>query len=73
MTNQETQDIVITCVKQSTTLDQLKVLRRLHSGNGPVQSAIITRTRELHEEAILKAEERYRGKSSFHNQPPHDA
>ena len=64
MTNQETQDIVITCVKQCTTIDQLKVLRRLHAGNGPVQSAIITRTRELHQEAILKAEEQYRGKSS---------
>ena len=64
MTNQETQDIIITCVKHCTTIDQLKVLRRLHAGNGPVQSAIITRTRELHQEAILKAEELYRGKSS---------
>lgn len=56
MTNQETQDIVITCVKQCTTIDQLKVLRTLHRGNGPVQSAIITRTRELHMAAILKHE-----------------
>ena len=56
MTNQQTQDIVITCVKQCTTLDQLKVLRTLHRGNGPVQSAIITRTRELHIAAILKHE-----------------
>ena len=56
MTNQETQNIVITCVKQCTTIDQLKVLRRLHAGNGAVQSAIITRTRELHMEAILKNE-----------------
>ena len=47
--------IVITCVKQCTTIDQLKVLRRLHAGNGPVQSAIITRTRELHQEAIFKS------------------
>ena len=56
MTNQQTQDIVITCVKHCTTLDQLKVLRRLHAGNGSVQSAIITRTRELHMAAILKHE-----------------
>jgi len=56
MTNQETQDIVITCVKHCTTIDQLKVLRRLHAGNGSVQSAIITRTRELHMAAILKHE-----------------
>ena len=64
MTDQETQDIVITCVKRCTTIEQLKVLRRLHDGNGAVQSAIITRTRELHEAAIAKAEELYRGKSS---------
>ena len=56
MTDQETQDIVITCVKHCTTIDQLKVLRTLHRGNGPVQSAIITRTRELHMAAILKHE-----------------
>ena len=56
MTNQETLEIVITCVKQCTTIDQLKVLRTQHRGNGPVQSAIITRTRELHMEAILKNE-----------------
>ena len=56
MTNQETLDIVITCVKQCTTIGQLKVLAALHRGNGAVASAIITRTRELHEEAILKNE-----------------
>ena len=56
MTNQETQDIVITCVKQCTTLEQLKLLRKLHAGNGAVQSAIITRTRELHLAEILKHE-----------------
>ena len=56
MNNQETIDIVITCVKRCTTLEQLKVLRRLHAGIGPVQSAIITRTRELHLAAILKNE-----------------
>ena len=56
MTNQETQDIVITCVKRCTTIDQLKVLRTLHRGNGPVQSAIITRTRELHMAELLKHE-----------------
>ena len=56
MTNQETLDIIIACVKRCTTIDQLKVLRRLHAGNGFVQSAIITRTRELHEAEILKNE-----------------
>ena len=56
MTNQETLDIVIACVNQCTTIDQLKVLRTLHRGTGPVQSAIITRTRELHMAAILKHE-----------------
>ena len=56
MTGQETLDIVITCVKQCTTIDQLKVLAALHRGNGAVASAIITRTRELHEAAILKNE-----------------
>ena len=56
MTDQQTLEIVITCVKHCTTIDQLKVLRTLHRGNGPVQSAIITRTRELHMAAILKNE-----------------
>ena len=56
MTNQETLDIVITCIKRCTTIDQLKVLRKLHAGNSAVQSAIITRTRELHLAEILKHE-----------------
>ena len=56
MTNQETQDIVITCVKRCSSIEMLKVLRRLHASNRHVQSAIITRTRELHMEAILKNE-----------------
>ena len=55
MTDQQTLELVITCVKHCTTLDQLKVLRTLHRGNGHVQSAIITRTRELHREAIAKS------------------
>ena len=56
MTDQETLDIIIACVKRCTTIDQLKVLRRLHDGNGAIQSAIITRTRELHLAEILKHE-----------------
>ena len=73
ITNQDPTSVVIMRVKQCNNIELLKRLRRLHANNGPVQSAIITRTHELHEEAILKAEERYRGKSSFHNQAPHDA
>ena len=63
---------VIARVKQCKNIELLKRLRRLHANNGHVQSAIITRTRQLHEEAIAAAEERYRGKSSFLNQPPLD-
>ena len=65
MTDQETEDIVITCIKRCTTIEQLKVLRKLHADSTvAVQSAIITRARQLHEAAIAKAEELYRGKSS---------
>ena len=70
--NQDPTSVVIMRVKRCKNIELLKRLRRLHANNGPVQSAIITRTRELHEEAIAAAEERYRGKSSFHNQPPLD-
>ena len=48
--------LVITRVKRCNNIELLKRLRRLHAGNGPVQSAIITRTRELHEAAIAAAE-----------------
>jgi len=72
ITNQDPTALVIMRVKQCKNIELLKRLRRLHANNGFVQSAIITRTRELHEEAIAAAEERYRGKSSFHNQPPLD-
>ena len=46
--------LVIMRVKQCTNIELLKRLRRLHANNGPVQSAIITRTRELHEEAVAE-------------------
>jgi hypothetical protein len=70
--NQDPTQVVIMRVKQCKNIELLKRLRRLHANNGPVQSAIITRACELHKEAIAAAEERYRGKSSFHNQPPLD-
>jgi hypothetical protein len=64
ITNQDPTALVIMRVKQCTNINELKVLRRQHDGNGRVQSVIITRTRELHEAAIAAAEELYRGKSS---------
>ena len=64
ITNQDPTALVIMRVKQCTNINELKVLRRQHDGNGHVQSVIITRTRELHEAAIAAAEELYRGKSS---------
>lgn len=64
ITNQDSTALVITRVKQCTDINELKVLRRQYDGNGFVQSAIITRARELHEAAIAAAEELYRGKSS---------
>ena len=48
--------LVIMRVKQCKNIELLKRLRRMYAGNGPVQSAIITRTRELHEAAIAAAE-----------------
>ena len=48
--------IVIMGIKQCKSIELLKRLRRMHANNGPVQSAIITRTRELHEAEILKNE-----------------
>ena len=48
--------LVITRVKQCKNIELLKRLRRMYAGNGLVQSAIITRTRELHEAAIAAAE-----------------
>ena len=50
--------LVIMRVKQCNNIELLKRLRRMYAGNGFVQSAIITRTRELHEEAIAAAEAR---------------
>ena len=54
--NQEPTAIVIMSIKQCKSIELLKRLRRMHAGNGPIQSAIITRTRELHEAAIAAAE-----------------
>lgn len=64
MNQQEQNQLVISRVMQCTSIDELKVFRRQYDGNGFVQSAVITRTRQLHEAAIAKAEELYRGKSS---------
>ena len=50
--NQDPTSVVIMHVKHCKSIELLKRLRRMYAGNGPVQSAIITRTRELHEEAI---------------------
>ena len=46
--------LVIMRIKQCKNIELLKRLRRLHANNGPVQSAIITRARELHEEAVAE-------------------
>ena len=54
--NQDPTSVVIMRVKQCKNIKLLKRLRRLHANNGHVQSAIITRARELHEEAIAAAE-----------------
>ena len=48
--------LVITRVKKCKSIPLLKRLQRLHANNVHVQSAIITRTRELHEESIAAAE-----------------
>ena len=48
--------LVIMRVKRCKNITLLKRLRRLHANNGHVQSAIITRMRELHEAAIAAAE-----------------
>ena len=56
ITNQDPTALVIMRVKQCNNIELLKRLRRLHANNMHVQSAIITRMRELHEEAIAAAE-----------------
>jgi hypothetical protein len=56
ITNLDPTALVIMRVKQCTNIQLLKRLRRLHANNGPVQSAIITRARELHEAAIREHE-----------------
>ena len=56
ITNQDPTALVIMRVKQCNNIELLKRLRRMYAGNGFVQSAIITRTRELHEAAIAAAE-----------------
>ena len=54
--NLDPTQVVITRVKLCTNIELLKRFRRMYAGNGPVQSAIITRTRELHEAAIAASE-----------------
>jgi hypothetical protein len=54
--NQDPTSVVIMRVKQCKNIELLKRLRRLHANNGPVQSAIITRACELHQEAIREHE-----------------
>lgn len=56
--NQDPTQVVIMRVKNIKSIELLKRYRRMYAGNGFVQSAIITRTRELHEEAIAAAEAR---------------
>ena len=60
-TNQDPTAIVIMHVKRIKNIELLKRLRRMYAGNGPVQSAIITRTRELHEEAIAAGSVKWDG------------
>ena len=59
--NQEPTAIVIMGIKRCKNIELLKRLRRLHANNGPVQSAIITRARELHEAAIAEASVKWDG------------
>ena len=49
--NQDPTSVVIMHVKRIKNIELLKRLRRMYAGNGPVQSAIITRACELHKEA----------------------
>ena len=59
--NQDPTQVVIMRVKNIKSIELLKRFRRMYAGNGPVQSAIITRTRELHEEAIAAASVKWDG------------
>jgi hypothetical protein len=59
--NQDPTQVVITRVKNIKSIELLKRFRRMYAGNGPVQSAIITRARELHEEAIAAASVKWDG------------
>ena len=54
--NLDPTQVVIMRVKNIKNIELLKRFRRMYAGNGPVQSAIITRARELHEAAIAAAE-----------------
>ena len=72
ITDQDPTTRAIIRVKKCKNIELLKRLRRMYAGNGFVQSAIITRTRELHEEAIAATEALYNGKGSFDDQPPLD-
>jgi hypothetical protein len=59
--NLDPTQVVITRVKNIKSIELLKRFRRMYAGNGPVQSAIITRARELHEEAIAAASVKWDG------------
>ena len=48
--------LVITRVKQCKNIELLKRMRHMYANDMDVQSAIITRARELHEAEILKNE-----------------
>ena len=48
--------LVITRIKQCKNIELLKRMRHMYANDARVQSAIITRTRELHEAEILKNE-----------------
>ena len=63
MTNQETIDIIIKCVKQCTTWDQLQVLSKHHGSIPQIRMVINERACEI-------ADGLYRGRSSFRNQAP---
>ena len=48
--------LVITRVKRCKNIELLKRMRHMYANDARVQSAIITRARELHEAAIAAAE-----------------
>lgn len=47
MTDQETLNIILKCIKGCTTFEQLKVLSKVHRGNREVEAAINERACQL--------------------------